>query len=167
MHFRFYGKVICGRKYQVSSICTWIFFLQNIDKYTATITRFATKNRKAIVNSIWTIILLGYIGYLTYACFLNLNDATAVLSITGVVLFFYIYAFVRDHFGDIIWEKCCIPTSDILSAIWDVGKGWVHYVDRLQAVRDKSYIDVRVVYNVYCKTGSTKWFKEKTVKSTH
>lgn len=100
----------------------------NIDKCTARIKRFATKNRKAIVNSIWTIILLGYIGYLTYACFLNLNDATAILSITGVVLFFYIYAFVRDHFGDIIWEKCCIPTSDILSAVWDVGKGVIIFI---------------------------------------
>ncbi|KAJ8031961.1 Sodium/nucleoside cotransporter 2 [Holothuria leucospilota] len=97
---------------------TWMF----LDKYRKRMKRFAAKNREAIVNSIWAVMLLGYIGCLSYACYLSLNGAAIMLSITGIVLFCYIYAFVRDHFGDVIREKCCSPATDLLSALWNVGK---------------------------------------------
>ncbi|KAJ8032077.1 Solute carrier family 28 member 3 [Holothuria leucospilota] len=95
---------------------------RRIDESTASFTTFVKDNESTIRYGIYAILLLGYIGYLTYACYRDLEAATVLLSLTGVTLFFLIYALFRDHFGETIWKNCGSQTMQILCKIWEYGK---------------------------------------------
>lgn len=95
---------------------------RHIDESTANLTTFVKENGNTIKYVIYAILLLGYIAYLAYACYRDLEAATVMLSLTGVILFLLIYAFIRDHFGETIWENCGSQTMQILYKIWGYGK---------------------------------------------
>nr|XP_039269229.1 sodium/nucleoside cotransporter 1-like [Styela clava] len=66
--------------------------------------RFLTKHQ-AIVEKIVTIVLvLFYIGYMIAALIRDFDRAIALLVIFCLVLFFQIYAFIRDRWGSNVWE---------------------------------------------------------------
>ncbi|XP_071829074.1 solute carrier family 28 member 3-like [Apostichopus japonicus] len=96
-----------------------------IDTYTVGMSAFTRDNKKAIKYIILAILLLCYFAFLSYACYLNLHDSIVMLSLTAFVLFVYICGFVRDHFGDVLYEKCISPAVKIFQKVWKVGKWFI------------------------------------------
>ncbi|XP_071829924.1 solute carrier family 28 member 3-like isoform X2 [Apostichopus japonicus] len=99
-----------------------------IDAITAKISAFRKENKKLLKQVMLVILLICYTGYLTYACYLSIDNAMFLLSLTGLVLILYIYSFLRDHFGDQIWHNCLSPAVDIIEKIWKMGKRFITLV---------------------------------------
>ncbi|PIK39093.1 putative solute carrier family 28 member 3 isoform X3 [Apostichopus japonicus] len=99
-----------------------------IDAITAKISAFRKENKKLLKQVMLVILLICYTGYLTYACYLSIDNAMFLLSLTGLVLILYIYSFLRDHFGDQIWHNCLSPAVDIIEKVWKMGKRFITLV---------------------------------------
>lgn len=65
---------------------------------------FFTTNSAIIEKIVIITLALFYIGYMIAALILNYQDAIPLLVIFCLVVFFQVYAFVRDHWGSEIWE---------------------------------------------------------------
>ena len=63
--------------------------------------------------------LVGYTIYLGFAINYSVEMARALIVITAIVLFCLIYVFIRDTFGDTIYNKCYVPVFSPLEKNWN------------------------------------------------
>ena len=63
------------------------------------------KNSTNIARIILGILFVGYTVYLAFSIRYHLEHAKALVVITGLCVFFIIYAFIRNHFGRIIYFR--------------------------------------------------------------
>lgn len=69
---------------------------------------------------VYVVLLVLYIGYLAWACNHNLQEATTLLILTGLVALCIVYVQIRDHHGETIWLNFGKPTVKFLSKLWRV-----------------------------------------------
>ncbi|XP_077999990.1 solute carrier family 28 member 3-like [Glandiceps talaboti] len=77
--------------------------------------------------TIWTICILCYCAYFIYACYYNFYNALALFIFTVLALTYWIYAVIRDRFGEQIWERCLSPCCGVLGKYWYIIK-WPTYI---------------------------------------
>jgi pyrimidine nucleoside transport protein len=91
------------------------FVMSGIEKY-----------RKWIVRIIAFLALAGYTVYFAFAIDYNLEWAIALIVITCLTVFFLVYGFIRDHYGDSINEHVFEPISEFFSKHWHILQWFVY-----------------------------------------
>ncbi|XP_070543620.1 solute carrier family 28 member 3-like [Ptychodera flava] len=76
---------------------------------------------------LYTVFVLCYCAYFIYSCWYDFEAARALFIFTSLALLYWIYALIRDRYGDIIWKKCMLPCCGILSKYWYILK-WPVYL---------------------------------------
>ena len=79
---------------------------------------FFARSSDALSLILTVLFYVGYFVYLGFAVAYSVELATPLLVITGFVLFVKFYAFIRDNYGDVISNKCCLPLNDFIDKNW-------------------------------------------------
>ena len=84
-------------------------------------TIYSCKNYSSVIWKVLTFLCLaGYTVYFGFAISNDVDKAKALIIITMVVLLLLVYVFVRDHFGDAIYDKCWGPLTEPVSKHWHI-----------------------------------------------
>lgn len=82
------------------------------------ISEYLKKHEKIIWNGIYLMLILGYLAYLIYACFYDIDEALVLLIITGIIVFCVLYMVLKDNFGDGVFNSCCLPLTTKVQKNW-------------------------------------------------
>ncbi|XP_077864446.1 solute carrier family 28 member 3-like [Saccoglossus kowalevskii] len=89
--------------------------------------KWLTGHRRHIKLITAAVLIAGYFAFLTYACLYDFNSALELLIITVLVLLYFVYALIRDKFGDKINNACISPCCGVLQKRWYIIR-WPLYV---------------------------------------
>ena len=92
----------------------WVTRLQN------NITNFFAKRKDTISVCAKVLAYILWFVYLTFACLYDLSLAQSLLIITGLVLLWKLYAYVRDNHEDKVMRFCCTPIGRVINRNWDI-----------------------------------------------
>ena len=79
---------------------------------------FFARNSKVFGTIVTVLFYVGYFVYLGFAVAYSIDLATPLLIITAFILFIKGYAYIRDHYGDVISDKCCLPVNTFIDNNW-------------------------------------------------
>ncbi|XP_077999989.1 solute carrier family 28 member 3-like [Glandiceps talaboti] len=108
--------------------------------------QYMTQNRRPIVRTLHTTLVLFYFAYFTYACYYNFYNALALFIFTGLTLLYLMYALIRDRKGDSIYEKCMAPVGQLMSKYWYILK-WIVYISLFVGLAAFIIVDTRHARN--------------------
>ncbi|XP_033101705.1 solute carrier family 28 member 3-like isoform X2 [Anneissia japonica] len=74
-----------------------------------------------IKKFVYGSLVIGWIVYLVFSCLYDFSGAKTLLYLTGVVAFLCVYCFIRDHYGDAIWETLK-PSTNLITHNWNIIK---------------------------------------------
>ncbi|CAH1792805.1 unnamed protein product [Owenia fusiformis] len=77
-----------------------------------------SKNSSWIIKIVLFILLCVYSVYFVFAIIHSVDSARALIVLTSFAVFFIIWNFVRDHFGDRIFDAVCEPAGKVLNKQW-------------------------------------------------
>lgn len=89
--------------------------------------RCCRRQSTLIVRIILAILFTAFTVYMAFAMRHNLEYAKALVVITGMVVFFIVYGFIRDHFGHIIYDGCFRHVEMGLRNHWHCMRWWARF----------------------------------------
>ncbi|CAH1792803.1 unnamed protein product [Owenia fusiformis] len=89
--------------------------------------QFITNNFNLLRNIFMGVLLVGYSVYFVFALLYSVQGATALIVMTSIAVFFIVYAFLRDHFGDTVNRVVFVPLGRLLDKHWFWLK-WIVYL---------------------------------------
>lgn len=72
-------------------------------------------------------VLVGYSVYFGFAIEYSVEMATALIVVTCLGVALAVYVYIRDHFGDKIYEKCLKPIETLIDRNWNCIK-WLEAI---------------------------------------
>nr|XP_046243553.1 solute carrier family 28 member 3-like isoform X1 [Scatophagus argus] len=93
---------------------------------------YLAEHRDQICLTIRLVLAAGLIAIVIAACVLNFRRALVLLVISLVIVFFLVWDWMMEHYGDRVWEEL-YPARDLLNRNW-FWMRWIIYVLLLVAV---------------------------------
>ena len=98
---------------------TWSSESTNIATlFQETLSSFLTKHKRTLTRAAGITLLIGYSVYFGFSIHHSVDTALALIIITGIAAFLFVYTLVRDNFGASIYTKCLYPIDVALSNNW-------------------------------------------------
>lgn len=79
-------------------------------------------HKTAIVRAVLFCLFCAYWIYFGFAVAYDLELAVSLIVMTGIVIFCIIYVYIRNHFGEKIYNSCCLPIGVVWDRTWPTTK---------------------------------------------
>lgn len=112
-----------------------------IEKFQRCLSISCKKFNRLIWRLVAVALLVGYSVYFGFAIAYSVEMASALIVVTCLAVALAVYVFIRDHFGDQIYEKCLEPIEALIDRNWDCIK-W------LEAVTCSTYTLAHSLYTI-------------------
>lgn len=94
-----------------------------IHKFQDTMDNFFHKYGGLLGKLVVVLLLVGYTVYFVFALVYRMDDSTTVLIVlTSLTVFFIIYGYLRDRFGERVYDTAVSPIETFLTSKWYIIK---------------------------------------------